>query len=378
MTTTSLQFHLDRGERELWAGVPRQGLLLRPSDVGDIPLSVLIAGFAFFWERTALLGGNWLFAFYGIPFIAVAVYGVIGRFWGDAWQRARTTYAVTNDRIIINSGLFRSTSRSLTLRMLSDVSLDERKDGSGTITFGPGRWGLGALTTARRRGGRVYPAFEMIPDARRVYVLIKEAQRVEQARSWLSDMTTTSTQSSLERGERQLWGGVPRQGVILRPTDALEIPFSLFWAGMFVVLGLATGIADGAPVYLVLLGILFFTIAFFIAIGRFFVDAWRRARTTYAVTSERIIIRHGLYKPTSTSIDLRTLSEVKLREGKDGTGTINFRTIPPLVPTTRPFSPRYPVFESVSDVWRVYAVIRDAQRVAPSPLRRDQGEVARA
>src|SRR5689334_11652917 len=121
MTTTSIQFHLDRGERQLWAGTPRQGLVLKPSDVGDIPLSMLVAGFVYFLEEGALHDGNWLFALYGIPAVAVAVYFLIGRFRGDAWQRARTTYAVTNDRIIINSGLFRRTSRSLILRMLSDV-----------------------------------------------------------------------------------------------------------------------------------------------------------------------------------------------------------------------------------------------------------------
>src|SRR5678816_4482690 len=90
--------------------------------------------------------------------------------------------------------------------------------------------------------------------------------------------------------------------------------------------------------------------AIYLLIGRFWGDAWQRARTTYAVTNERIIIEHGLFKPTSTSIDLRTLSEVTVRERKDGAGTITFRTIPPLVPTTRPFSPRFPVFEMISEV----------------------------
>ena len=186
MTTTSVHFALDRGERQLWAGVPRQGLVLKPSDVGDIPMSLLVVGFAYLWMSTVLHDGNWLFAVYGSPLVPVAAYGLIGRFWGDAWQRARTTYAVTNDRIIINSGLFTPTSRSLTLRLLGDVSLDERKDGSGTITFGPPRRGAAAHTTWRRgrRRGRVYPAFEMIPDARRVYVMILEAQRIEQEREW--------------------------------------------------------------------------------------------------------------------------------------------------------------------------------------------------
>jgi len=375
MTTTSMQFSLDRGERQLWAGVPRRGLFLRSSDVGAIPFSVFVAVFVYVWEGQVLHDGNWALAIFGIPFVGVGFYLLIGRFWGDAWRRARTTYAVTNDRIIINSpGVFRPTSESLTLRLLSDVTLDERKDGSGTIVFGRG---AAAFTKVRRRGAREYPALDMIPDARRVYVLIREAQRVEQARSWLSSMATTPVQSSRDRGEMQLWAGVPRQGIILRPSDALEIPFSLLWAGIFVVFGMGT-LRDGAPVYLVLLGILSFTMGFFVAIGRFWLDSWRRARTTYTVTSERILIKCGLLKPTSKSIDLRTLSRVTLQERKNGTGTITFETVPAFVPTDRPFSPRVLSFEMIPDAWRVYAVIRDAQRGAPPALRRYEEEGVRA
>jgi hypothetical protein len=116
-----------------------------------------------------LIGGApFFFALWGLPFLLVGSHRIFGRFLIDAKQRAKTTYGLTSERIVIVSGLFARNVKSLNLRTLSDVSLNERPDGSGTITFGQGHpysswfqgmgWWPGMPAAAS--------AFEMIPRAK--------------------------------------------------------------------------------------------------------------------------------------------------------------------------------------------------------------------
>jgi len=176
--SSTVRFELAKGERLLWSGVPRQGVLFRPSDALMIPFSLLWAGFAVFWELSVIRdGAPFFFALWGIPFILVGAYITVGRFFGDARRRSNTAYGLTNERIIISSGIFRPALKSLTLRTLSDLTLNQRSDGSGTITFGP------TSPFTALNGGLDWPgmprppAFEFIPNAKQVYDMIREAQR---------------------------------------------------------------------------------------------------------------------------------------------------------------------------------------------------------
>ena len=120
-------------ERVLWTGRPRQGFLLRPADALAIPFSLFWAGFIVFWEMGVSRGkGNLFMELWGIPFVLIGAHMLVGRFFVDKWQRARTTYGLTSQRVIIVSELFRRSIKSLNLRTLADVSLTERPDGSGT------------------------------------------------------------------------------------------------------------------------------------------------------------------------------------------------------------------------------------------------------
>ena len=47
----------------------------------------------------------------------------------------------------------------------------------------------------------------------------------------MTESVLSFVQSKLEPGESILWSGEPKAGLLLRPSDALLIPFSLLWAG---------------------------------------------------------------------------------------------------------------------------------------------------
>jgi len=178
--TTLFRDELGAGERILWSSQPRQGLVLRPSDAFLIPFSLLWGGFAIFWESMAIVGsGSLFFMLWGIPFVLVGLYFIVGRFFVDAKVREKTYYALTNERAIILSGLFGRNLRAFSLKTLSDININVKKDGSGTITFGPSHPMASWYSGMQWPGAGKYtaPGFEMIENARQVYELIRKAQR---------------------------------------------------------------------------------------------------------------------------------------------------------------------------------------------------------
>lgn len=175
-----IRLELGQNENILWTGRPKQGLLLRISDVFLIPFSLLWGGFAIFWEYSAYRAGAPLFfLLFGAVFVLVGLYVIIGRFFVDALTRAQTYYGVTNNRIVILTELFGRKLKALDLKTLTNISFTQKKNGEGTLTFGA------THPLASRFGGVQWPGmeryqgpqFDLIQNVRSVYDIIRQAQQ---------------------------------------------------------------------------------------------------------------------------------------------------------------------------------------------------------
>ncbi len=158
-----------------WTGRPPSGLMLRPSDLGLIPFSLLWCGFVIFWESAAMHASAPFLRLWGIPFVAFGLYFVIGRFFVDAYFRARTRYAIASGRAyVVRTGALSKTVVYALTSAAGPIEVERRADGSGNIWFGPrvqswngsfSMWNVGST-----RG------FERIADVDAVYRIVARAQ----------------------------------------------------------------------------------------------------------------------------------------------------------------------------------------------------------
>jgi hypothetical protein len=174
---------VDRGDPLLWSGRPPRGIMLRAADILLIPFSLLWGGFAIFWETGVIAtGAPWFFALWGIPFVLIGLYMIVGRFWVDARVRNGTRYGLTSERVLIICDWPARTVTSIGLETMTAVTLTESSSGGGTIVFGPRGWYMGAGSNWFFRM-TPSPRFELSEDARTVYDLIRNAQREARERS---------------------------------------------------------------------------------------------------------------------------------------------------------------------------------------------------
>ena len=177
-TTSVLQKQMGQSESLLWSGRPRQGLILKGSDVFLVPFSLMWGAFAIFWEYSVIAQGAQLFfLLFGGVFVLIGLYMIIGRFVYDSWVRSGTYYGLSNQRVLILKTRPTTSTRSLNLRGLVEISLKEMANGRGTVTFGSPNPLQGLMGMQWPGMGDSTPAFEGIDNAKSVYDQINGAQR---------------------------------------------------------------------------------------------------------------------------------------------------------------------------------------------------------
>ena len=182
---TLFQPYLLPGERIVWTGRPKQGVILRPADAFLIPFSLLWLGFALFWNIAVWTlpfegeGPDPTFKLFGLPFLIIGIYAVIGRFFHDAAIRKKLAYSLTDQRVLIVKGNRSAKLTSLDLHRLPNLELNEHRDGTGTIIFEASGWSF--FNPGHAAGMDLWvPSlgaslqFFRIDNPRKVYQLIRE------------------------------------------------------------------------------------------------------------------------------------------------------------------------------------------------------------
>jgi len=161
-------------------------MVLTRQDWFAIPFSVVWLSFAIgivtkavydFWQRsTPAQTPLALTVAVGLLFVGFGIYTLIGRFFIDRLYRSRLIYGVTDRRAIIVSGVRRRSVQSIYLSSLSALTLEERRDGSGTIYFGDQPSYLrGASGVGFWQG--LGSQFFRIADVKQVYTIAQEAMQ---------------------------------------------------------------------------------------------------------------------------------------------------------------------------------------------------------
>ena len=172
--------HLAPGEQLLWSGRPNR--LVSWTDLPLVLFGAMFFGFSVFWETMVVTtGAPLMMRVWGIPFILVGLYLMLGRVVQSAWSRRHTWYALTDQRAMIVTGSGRNV-RSLALSQVADFSVLARSDGSGSLVFSPPlavprqQTGFGGLqfSTSSSWSERSSAAFVFfsVPDVRAVEAML--------------------------------------------------------------------------------------------------------------------------------------------------------------------------------------------------------------
>ncbi len=184
-----IENYLRDGETLLWSGIPIANIYFTPWDAVIVPFGLLCLWFL----TKGSFSGNVDFG--GIIFIAIIFYLTIGRFLTKYYDKKRTRYYLTNERIIIFNISNDEIVQEQDIKSVSRIAKKVNRKGIGRIEFGKmsitqltgGNSGLDffARTKLHKKftkmnsffdegGEKIIPVFYDIKDVEYVYELVNK------------------------------------------------------------------------------------------------------------------------------------------------------------------------------------------------------------
>jgi len=133
-------------------------------------------------------------------------------------------------------------------------------------------------------------------------------------------------QKHLNLGEKILWVGQPNPKIHFTSYDAILIPFSLlFSAVMIFVFVMSWSIMqDDSRIFSLIFMAFFIVSGLHFVFGRFYTKAWKKKRTYYAVTNERVLSLYRGWKQNFKELTISQIDQICKDVRTDGNGNISF------------------------------------------------------
>ncbi len=130
----------------------------------------------------------------------------------------------------------------------------------------------------------------------------------------------------LNLGEKVLWTGKPNLKMRFNSADYFLIPISIFMCGFIgFMVNLIYGWFEGnMPVIPLVFFVVFGVVVINYAFGRFFVKAWRKKRTFYALTNRRALFIYKGRRQIFSEVTLDNIDTISKDVRPNGNGTIKF------------------------------------------------------
>jgi hypothetical protein len=199
-----LQPVLQPAESVLWSGRSDPAVMFTAADIYLIPFSVLFCGFSVFWlvgatasEPSGSTAG--VFPLFGVPFVIIGLYYLVGRFLVKWILKRTTAYAITDRRAIVLVG--RSRLSEAELHGGSRLTSVSRNQSHMSVTFNsatpPGAWFSGWSRGTQRMPNTGLDFFDLANRFPVAFYDVSDVDGLKAALARVSEPTPPGTQSSL-------------------------------------------------------------------------------------------------------------------------------------------------------------------------------------